>query len=148
MFNHNITRHLDIDIAMAPVAAGTGDTQTGITIDTAGFESFVFMVYFGTITSTAVTTVKLQAGALANASDMADVTNATVSVPDTGDNLGWLSVEIHRPTKRYWRVAVVRATANAVINGAIVILGRSAIQPPAIGATMGNVTPTVLVSVP
>ncbi len=147
MMNHNVTRNIAIDVAMAPVAAGTSDTQNGLTIDTLGHESIVFVVFLGTLTATAVTTIKLQYGALANASDMADITLATVSVPQsTGSNLGWLSVEVHRPTKRYLRVCVTRATANAVINGAIVLMGRRGHLPPTIGTTMGNVNPTVLVS--
>lgn len=146
MFQHNITRHLYVDVAIAPVGAGTGDNQDGLTIDTAGFESIVFVVYFGTIAGGAVTTLKLQYGNHSNADDMADITNGSVSVPDTGDDKGWFSVEVHRPTKRYMRVRVVRATANSTINGGFVLMGRSAIQPALQGTNMGNVTPTVLVS--
>jgi hypothetical protein len=147
VFQHNISRTLYVDIAMAPVAAGTGDTQTGNTIDTAGYESIVFIVYLGTLTAGAVTTIKLQYGNASNASDMADIPNSSISVPQaTGGNVGWWSVELHRPTKRYVRVAVVRATANAVINGADVIMGRAAVQPAAQGVNMGNVVPPVLVS--
>ncbi len=146
MFKHNVSRTIYTDIAMAPVAAGTGDTQTGLTIDTAGYESVVFLVYFGAITATAVTTIKLQYGNASDLSDVADIANSSISVPDTGDNEGWLSVEVFRPTKRYLRVAVVRATANAVINGAVVLMGRATIQPPVQGVTMGNVAPAVLVS--
>ena len=61
-------------------------------------------------------------------------------------NKGWLSVELHRPTKRYARITVTRATANVVINGAIVLMAKGGLQPPVQGATMGNVTPQVIVS--
>ncbi len=146
MFNHNVTRNVAADIAMAPVAAGTGDTQTGIAIDTLGYQSVVFLVYLGTLTASAVTTIKLQHGDAANLSDAADIAGTAISVPQaSGGGKGWFSVEIHRPTKRYMRVAVVRATANAVINGAIVLMGRGNSLPPAQGATMANNVPTVLV---
>lgn len=148
MFKHTISQTLFTDVAIAPVAAGTGDTQAGITIDTAGYEAILFGVYLGTITASAVTTIKVQAGDAANGSDMADISGASVSVPDTGDDKLWLATEIYRPTKRYLRVAVVRSTANVVINGGFVLMGRSAIQPAPQGANAGNVTPTVLVSVP
>lgn len=147
MFNHNVTRNLYVDIAMSPVTAGTGDTQTGLTIDTLGCESIVFLVYLGTLTASAVTTIKLQYGSASDLSDAVDVPNSSISVPQsTGGGKGWLTVEVHRPTKRYMRVAVVRATANAVINGAFVLMGRGGNLPPVQGATMANVTPTVLVS--
>jgi hypothetical protein len=147
MFQHNISRVLFSDRAMVPVAAGTGDTQNGDTIDTAGYESIVFLVYLGTLTSGAVTTIKLQYGSASDASDMADITSGSVSVPQsTGGGKVWWSVEVHRPTKRYLRVCVVRATANAVINGAVVLMGRAAIQPTQQGTNAAGFVPTVLVS--
>ena len=147
MFLHNVTRTVYTDIAMAPVAAGTGDTQTGDIIDTAGWESIAFVVYFGTLSAGAVTTIEVQYGSQSNGSDMAAIANSSVSVPQsTGSNQGFLSAEVYRPTKRYLRVAVVRATANAVINGGIVLMGRGGFLPPPQGVNMGNATPAVLVS--
>jgi hypothetical protein len=148
-FFHNITRHLYQDIAMAPVTAGTGDTQTGNVIDTAGFEAIAYQVSLGTLSAGAVTTIKLQEGNAANGSDMADVTGSSISVPQaTGSNSLWWSAEVVRPTKRYSRVAVVRATGNAVINGANVVMARGANEPPVLGANNagGNVAPVVIVS--
>jgi hypothetical protein len=147
MTQHNLTRNVFVDVAMAPVAAGTGDTQNGLTIDTLDYESIVFLVYLGALSAGAVTTIQVQYGALANGTDMANIANGAVSVPQaSGSNLGWLSVEVHRPTKRYMRVVVTRATANAVINGASVLMGRGGFRPPTIGVSMGNVQPPVLVS--
>ena len=136
------------DIAMAPVAAGTTDTQVGLTIDTLGYETITFVVYLGAITSTGTATIKLQADTASGMGTVADVANSSVVVDDTGGGKGYESITIHRPTKRYVRVAVTRATANVVINGAFVILGRAGVQPAAQGTTMGNVNPGVLVSVP
>jgi hypothetical protein len=104
-------------------------------------------VNFGTLTAGAVTTLKLQYGNAANGSDMADVAGSSISIPQsTGSGQTFLSVELHRPTKRYARVAVVRSTANAVINSGFVLLGRGGYLPPAQGVNAGNVTPAVLVS--
>lgn len=147
MFKHNITRTLGFDVAVPATAAGSTSVN-GNTIDTLGYESVAFLVYFGTLTSTAVTGIKIQAGDKSDASDMADVPNSAVAVADSNSGKGVLSAEIHRPTKRYLRAVVTRATANAVINGGIVILGRADVQPAAIGANMVNATPPVLVSVP
>lgn len=146
MMFHNIHSQVKLDRAMDAVAAGTGDTQNGDVIDTAHYESILFAVYFGVITATAVTTIKVQEGNASDGSDMADIANSSVSVPDTGDSKLWLSYEIHRPTKRYLRVTVTRATANAVINGAFVMLARGGFLPPAQGANAGNVCPGTIVS--
>lgn len=145
-FGRNIGKAIKVDRAMNAVAAGTGDTQNGDTIDTLDYESVLFAVFFGAITATAVTTIKVQEGAASDGSDMADIANTSVSVPDTGDNEVWLSYEIFRPTKRYVRVTVTRATANAVINGAFVMLARGGFLPPVKGANAGNVSPGVIVS--
>jgi hypothetical protein len=124
---------------MSPVAAGTGDTQTGDIIDTFGWESIAFGVSFGALTAGAVTGLKVQYGNQANGSDMADVAGSPISIPQaTGSNQVWWSAEIYRPTKRYLRVAVVRATANAVINAAMVMMFRSLIGPPTQGPNAGN----------
>lgn len=149
MFQHQITRQLAPAVAIAAVAAGTGDSQNGNTIDTQGAESIAFAIQFGVITASAVTTLKIQAGSASNASDMADIPGATVAVPVSASTTVVWAPEIHRPTKRYLRVVVVRATANAVIAGGVALLGRQQIEPPAATSTQGGVTtPPALVSVP
>lgn len=155
---HNISRHIFADIAMAPVAAGTGDTQNGLIIDTLGYESILFAVYIGPIVAGGSAVIQPQYGTLANGSDQANlpapgvaesynvIPSTAVNVPQTGQNQGWLSVEIHRPTKRYVRITVQRVAQNVTINGAVVLMARGAFLPPAQGVTMGNVTPPVIVS--
>ena len=137
MFNHNISRNVDIRRAQAPVAAGTDDTQAGLTIDTLGYESVLLAIDFGTITAGAVTDVRLQHGAASDASDMADIAGSKVTVAADQDNLLVLA-EVHRPTKRYLRLLTTRATANAVINGGFALLARGATLPPAKHASVSN----------
>ena len=84
-YQHNVSRNVYNDIAMAPVAAGTGDTQNGIIIDTAGYESIQFTVYFGALTAGAVTTLKVQYGNAANGSDMDHVVKCLVMLADIGE---------------------------------------------------------------
>jgi hypothetical protein len=158
MYDHNISRHIYIDVAMAPVAAGTGDTQNGIVIDTAGYEAVLFLLYVGAIVSGGSATLQVQYGTQANGSDMANVPvptipetyntsgSSAVSIPATGASEGWLSVELHRPTKRYVRIAVTRTAQNVTLNGAFVLMAKGTLQPPVQGLTMGNVTPQVIVS--
>lgn len=160
MFFHNITRHLYVDVAMAPVSAGAaGTAQNGIVIDTSTWESIVFVAYLGT-TGGGFTgaTIQVQYGNASNGSDMANVPvpanpetyNITptsyVTVPSGGASLGYLSVELHRPTKRYARIVITPAGGTLTINGAFVLMGKGGFEPPAQGASMGNVTPQVFVS--
>ncbi|MDG3003242.1 hypothetical protein [Paludisphaera mucosa] len=142
MFRHNITRVVGIDVAIDPVAAGATDAN-GKVIDTLGYESIAFAINIGTITSTAVTGLKIQSGALANGSDMADVAGSAVAIADTQSNKVAWSAEVHRPSKRYVRVVVTRATANAVVAGGVAILGRAGYQPAAAGANQAATTPAV-----
>lgn len=122
--------------AMNPAAAGTGDTLTGITIDTQNQQRATFSLSMGTITGGAVTTAKLQQGNLANGSDMADVEGSAISIPDTGDDLLYL-LEIQRPRGRYVRLVVTRATANAVVNGAQCVLSGVSKSPVTQDADVG-----------
>ncbi len=160
MFFHNISRHVYVDEAIAPVTNGAaGTAQNGNTIDTSGFESILFVVALGASGSGFTgATIQLQYGNASNGSDMANVpvpsvteTGQTaqasvVNVPAGGASLGYLSVELFRPTKRYARIVVTPAGGTLTINGGFVLMSRGALQPPAQGANMGNVVPGVLVS--
>lgn len=149
MFKHTISQTLGIDVAVAATAAGTGDSINGNPIDTQGYESVAFAIQFGTITASAVTTIKLQAGNASDGSDAVDVPGASVSVPVSASGKIVWGPEIHRPTKRYVRPVVVRATANAVIAGGTALLGRAAVQPAPTSTNQGVIAaPVVLVSVP
>jgi len=101
------------------VAAGTTDINSSV-VDMSGYEGVLFMVLFGTITDTAVTSTKAQQGAQADLSDAADLAGTGVTVEDTADNqVAWL--DIYRPRERYVRCVVDRGTANAVVDGIIAI---------------------------
>lgn len=101
------------------VAAGTGDTVQSDAVDMADFEGVRFTVLFGTITSSAVTTVKAQQSSTAGlAGTEDDLAGTAQSVADTDDNKA-VVIDVYRPIDRYVNVAVVRATANAVIDGII-----------------------------
>lgn len=103
------------------VAAGTDDTQVSVSVDMLGFESVEFLVAFGAITSTAVTTVKAQQSSDDGSSDtFADLAGTAISVADDDDN-GIVRLEIHNPVERYVRCAVVRATANVVIDSTVAV---------------------------
>jgi len=101
------------------LAAGTGDTSNGDWIDTSGFGGLAFIALFGALTATAVTSIKLQHSNDAGATDAAaDIAGTANSIPVANAN-GMLIVEIFKPQKRYVRLVITRATANAVIDGVI-----------------------------
>lgn len=96
------------------VAAGT--TAVNLTsVDMSGYENATLLVSFGTITATAVTSIKLQESD--DNSTFSDLAGSAVVVADTQSN-NVAVVEIAHPNKRYVRGVVVRGTANAVVDGA------------------------------
>lgn len=122
-----LTKDTKLTRVLNGVAAGTSE-QLGTVIDMQDFEAVTFAVAFGTITSGAATSIKVQQGALSNGSDMTDLTGTSVTVADTDDNKVAM-VEVHRPQKRYVRVAVERATQNAVIDGAFAFQYGARVKP-------------------
>lgn len=125
----NLSKNTQLQRAMDAVAAGTGDSVNGDIIDAQNANGGLdFSLHLGAITATAVTTAKIQHGSVADGSDMADITGASVSIPDTADGK-LVEIEIAEPIKRYHRIVVTRATANAVINGAQVRLHGTRVTP-------------------
>lgn len=107
--------------AVAATAAGATDV-TGSTIDMAGYTSVLFVLDVGTLTATQVTSMRGQQGALADASDMADLAGTICGPVADADGQKYLALNVIKPAERYVRVIVDRATANAVLNGGVAIL--------------------------
>lgn len=99
------------------VAAGTSAVNSNI-IDMQGYRGIRFIVGFGAIVSTAVTSTKVQQNSANSGTGMADLAGSSISVADTDDNKVIVS-DILFPTKRYVRLAISRGTANATIDFAI-----------------------------
>lgn len=115
------------------VAAGTTDVEC-TAVDMQGFDWVEFIVLFGTITGSAVTSIKAQQGAASNGSDAADITGNSVTVADDDDNQIAIC-SVVKPTSRYVRCVVDRGTQNAVVDGVVAILGRGIKQPATQDAT-------------
>lgn len=115
----NLANKVNIVRCINAEAAGTSDVN-GSVIDMEGYEGVMFIVAFGTITSGAVTSIKVQQGSQSNLSDAADLEGTSVSVADTAFNKLAI-VDVYRPRERYVRVVVDRGTQNAVIDGGIAI---------------------------
>lgn len=98
------------------VAAGTGTTK-GSGVDCAGGHCVLFQVLFGAIVTTSVVTVKLQHSDTDVDGNYVDIdAGASFVVADSEDNKIALA-EVIRPAKRWVRIVVTVATANATIDG-------------------------------
>lgn len=125
-----ITRHSNA------VAAGTTDISPANGIDMQGFDGVLFIVPFGAITATAVTSIKAQQSTAVDGTGdaFADIAGTAVTVADDDDNkIAYLDVV--RPTERFVRLVVDRGTANAVVDGIIAIQYKARSKPTTHDAT-------------
>ena len=93
-------------------AAGTTNINSD-SVDVVGFNNICFELVFGAIVSGAVTSAKLQWSD--DNTTFTDVTGGSVTIADTDDNK-IVFFEVHKPKKRYFRVATLRATQNATVD--------------------------------
>lgn len=96
------------------VAAGFGDEVTGTGVDMQGYEGVLFICALGTITATGIPT--LHAEQSANDSSYADL-EGTACAGTASDSNKLLILDIVRPSDRYVRPVLGRATANIVVDG-------------------------------
>lgn len=130
--NTKITRHNN------GATAGTTTITPSAGIDMQGFNSALFLILFGALTDTTVPSVKVQQSDDDGVADgYSDLEGTSYAITDADDNK-IVAVEVIRPTKRYLKVIVTRATANAVLDG-IVCVQSNAIGPlPITQTTLGN----------
>lgn len=124
----NLLRNIKITRVMNAVAAGTS-AQNSSVVDMSGWDGVTFIAALGTLTATQVTSLKGQQGQVSNLSDAADLSGTLVGPLADGDSNKCLVLDIYRPTERYVRPVVNRATANAVIDGVIAIQYRGRKTP-------------------
>ena len=123
------------------VVAGTTEIDS-TAVDRAGFEGVMFIVHFGAITSGSVVTAKAQSCTDSSGSGAADLTGASVAVPDTDDNKMAI-IDVAEPTQRYLRCVVTRTTQNAVIDGITALLYRGRKMPITNDATVSGIAKVV-----
>ena len=118
-------------------AAGAADVNSSV-VDTQGFDGVCFVAAIGALVATQVTSLKAQHGDAANLADAADITGAATAAMADGDSNKMLVCDVRRPTKRYVRCVLKRATANATIDGVVAILYRAAKLPAALDASISQ----------
>jgi hypothetical protein len=131
---------VQIKKAVAYTAAGTTSIN-GDVIDSANAESVLFIVRLGT--AAAGNSIKVQQGALADGSDMADLEGSLVAV---GSSDEIVCAEIVKPRERYLRAVVVRGTSSTIEAG-FALLGGLRVEP-ADNADAGTIASEKLISPP
>lgn len=97
----------------APTTAGQTAIDTAV-VDTQGYQSCTFVWSMGSITAGAVTSAKVQQGDEAGGGDMDDLAGSAITIAADDDGQTF-AVEVHRPTKRYVRLVISRATQDSVV---------------------------------
>jgi len=132
----SLAKNVAIDRVSNAVAAGTSDiNSTGV--DMEGFDTATFIVAFGTITATAVTSIQIDHSS--DNSSYNAVAGSKVTVPDTASNKLAIT-ETVRPTLQYVRCTVDRGTANAVVDGIFAIRSHARKYPITQGSTVQGTT--------
>ena len=112
----NLSKNMKISSAVTPTAGAAGTTAiNGTTLDMAGFESVLMQVRMGAITGSAVTSIKAQQGDESDLSDASDLEGTSQTIADTDDEKTFY-IDLVKPSKRYVRLVVSRATQNAVVS--------------------------------
>jgi hypothetical protein len=113
---HNLSRGIKSTRIENSAVAGTS-TLTSDAVDMAGFRGARFVAAFGTITTSAVTSVKLQQSSDDGVADSyGDIEGSDVTVADDDDNQ-LVVIDIYNPQKRYLKCIILRATQNSVFDG-------------------------------
>ncbi len=92
-------------------AAGVTTINSAV-VDMAGFDGVVFLTNAGTIVATGTAAIKVQQDTVVGLGSAADLAGSGQSFIDTDDNKS-VAVDVKRPTKRYLRLVITRATANS-----------------------------------
>jgi hypothetical protein len=119
---------VSIAVSHNAVAAGT-TVQNGTVIDTAGYDGVLFIAKFGALTANQVTSLQAQQDSVAAFTSNNNIAGSkTDAMADNASNK-CLVLDVSRPTKRYVRAVINRATANAVIDSCIAICYRAGYKP-------------------
>jgi len=124
-------------------AADTADIE-GAIWDAQNYKDVLVLCNFGVITVTGVQGVLLQDGDASNLSDAATIAGTSVTVADDDDEKT-VAITVHKLRKRYGRIHVDRATADAVVGGAMYVQTNGRKGPEASPAGTGMLSLTRVV---
>jgi hypothetical protein len=115
-------------------AAGTSALTTSA-LDTQNAEGVLIVYLLGTVTATGTGSIQLQHSD-ASGSDYSSI-GSPVTYTDA-DTLKGITINVHRPLKRYLRAVNTRATANSVVTSMVATLYGLRNQPRALDATVAK----------
>ena len=104
-----------IDVTAGASAATQIDADI---IDMKDFSAVMFTTVMGPITAGAATSIKIEQGAVSDMSDGSDLEGSSITVADDDDGQVFIH-DLFKPTKRYIRLVVLRATQVATVQTAI-----------------------------
>lgn len=119
-----------IDRVMTAQTASTNDTLSGDILDLQNCDSAIGICELGDVTNGAVVSLKAYTGDNSALTDGAyETVYATVTATATSADNKLLVLDVVKPGKRYCRFDVVRATANAVVDGVVALRYNNRVIP-------------------
>jgi hypothetical protein len=117
---NSLVKNTKADKVLVATGVGTDDTLTGDILDLQDCDSVLGIAILGDVANTSVVTLKAYTGDNSALSDGAyETATATVTADATSADNKLLLLDVVKPGKRYCRFDLVRATANAVVDGII-----------------------------
>jgi hypothetical protein len=117
----NLGKNVKVTVVVPPLADGQG-TSNSTGLDMSGFDGVLYIGTMGVITGSGTNTLTAQDSAdnstfsaIATPSAIASTCNASASTNCA------MVLNVHKPLKRYQRVALVRGAANSIGAGVIAI---------------------------
>lgn len=116
----SLLKEAKFDKVLVATVAGTDDTLNGDILDLQDCDSVIGIAILGDVTVASVITLKAYTGNEAALGDGAyEAVTATVTATATSADNKLLVLDIVKPGKRYCRFDLIRATANAVVDGIV-----------------------------
>lgn len=143
MITKELLKQLKATQAITPTAGAAAATDIeGATLDMANFEGVLVEVTFGAITANAVTGIVMQQSDDSGMAAPETLAAPAFVVADDDDGQVFL-LDLFKPTKRYVRVHVDRATQNAVVAGATYYQYGARTQPKSSASETVNVATAI-----
>ncbi|MDE2022399.1 MAG: hypothetical protein KGI71_05825 [Patescibacteria group bacterium] len=135
----NLLYRTSIQSVSQTTAAGQTTVTTNI-VDMSGWDDLLFVVQWGTNTTTAAVSMQLKANSANSTSGMANVGAASTFVDAGGATSNLVSlIEFYRPlsTQRYVELAIARTVANSTILSVTATLFKFKASTAAAGPVIG-----------
>lgn len=139
-----LSKRTKISQVITVTAGAAGATAiNGAVIDMQGYEGVTFIIQLGAIVAGAVTSAKVQQDTVVGMGSAADLAGTNITIADSDDEKT-IYIDVLKPTERFLRLVVSRATQNATLSAiaiqygarkqptthqATVIVGESHISP-------------------